>query len=220
VLARRPSPRFTIGRLYGRDIPQILRRSAGAALLVLLVAAGGFFLGWAYGQALPIPAEWVGTLRLDSEQTRGALEQMPTILGMHPWDIFAYNVRSLATYAALGIVCFGAATTVPLFAVSGVVGFLVGSGMGEGLNVGVFAALLWPHGLLEIPAALIASAVGLRMGAAVLAPPRGFTLGETLLQGVADFVKVFVCLVMPLLLVAAFIEIYVTPQIALWVLGG
>ncbi len=220
ALARRPSARFTLGRIYRRDIPQILRRSAGAAVLVLVVMAGAFALGWVYGQFLPIPASWVGALEFDAEQTRAALGQMPSILGLHPWDIFLWNVRSLVSYAALGIVCFGAAATIPLFTVSGIIGFLAGSGLGQGMNVGVFLALLWPHGLLELPAALVATAAGLRMGAAVMAPPRGFTLGETLLQGIADFVKVLVCLVVPLLLIAAFVEIYVTPRVALWVLGG
>jgi uncharacterized membrane protein SpoIIM required for sporulation len=36
----------------------------------------------------------------------------------------------------------------------------------------------------------------------------------------ADFTKVFVFLVVPLLLVAAFVEVNLTPQLVLWVYGN
>jgi uncharacterized membrane protein SpoIIM required for sporulation len=88
------------------------------------------------------------------------------------------------------------------------------------LGLGPIAAVFGPHGVLESPAALLATAAGLRMGAAVLAPPKGFSLGETLLLGLADFLKLMLLLVVPLLLVAAFVETYVMPWCALWALGG
>jgi uncharacterized membrane protein SpoIIM required for sporulation len=40
------------------------------------------------------------------------------------------------------------------------------------------------------------------------------------LAAAADFGKVFIFLVVPLLLVAAFVEANITPQIVVWVYGG
>jgi ABC-type transport system involved in multi-copper enzyme maturation permease subunit len=223
ALSYQPSARLTLGRLYRRDIPQILRRGAGAVLLVSLVTLGAFGLGWAYARALPLPDTFRESMVMSPEQLRQAAGQVPTVLWlmqMRPWTIFSSNVRSLALFTLGGLISFGAAAVIPLFLAVGIIGFVVGGGFAQGMNPAVFLALFWPHGILELPAALIATAVGLRVGAGVLAPPQGFSLGDTLLQRLADFLKVFILLVMPLLLVAAFVEFYVTPQVLLWAAGG
>jgi len=223
VLTRRPSARLTIGRLYRRDIPQVLRRTGGAMVLVVIVLLGAFLLGVVYGQALPLPASAREAMVTSPAQLREAAGQVPSLLwGMHvrPWTIFVSNTRNLALFVLGGLISFGAAAVIPLFATVGVIGFVVGGGFLQGMDAGVLAALLWPHGILELPAALIATAAGLRVGASILAPPRGFSLGDTLLHGLAQFCKVFILLVVPLLLVAAFVEFYLTPQVLLWVVGG
>jgi len=58
------------------------------------------------------------------------------------------------------------------------------------------------------------------MGASVVSPPKGLTVGEGLLLTLADFLKVFLFLVLPSLLIAAVLEIWVTPQIVLAVYGA
>jgi uncharacterized membrane protein SpoIIM required for sporulation len=67
---------------------------------------------------------------------------------------------------------------------------------------------------------VIATAFALRVGASITAPREGLTVGEGLIAAMADFSKVFLFLVLPLLLVAAFIEANLTPQIVLWYFGG
>jgi uncharacterized membrane protein SpoIIM required for sporulation/ABC-type transport system involved in multi-copper enzyme maturation permease subunit len=220
ALARRPSARLTLGRLYRRDIPQVLRRSGGAIVVVLLVIGGAFAVGWGFAWSYPVPAASIGLDNLTAENMRAGLARIPGIFGMPPLDLFLWNLRAVSLSTLGGIVSFGAMAVMPLFLVSGLLGYLLGHMTASGMNVVPLLAAVLPHGLLEVPAALLAAAAGLRMGAMVLSPPRGFTLGETLLLGLADFVKVFIFLVVPLLLVAAFVEIYVTPQVVLWVLGG
>ena len=83
-----------------------------------------------------------------------------------------------------------------------------------------FTAFVLPHGLLELPAAIIATALAVRMGATFAAPPRGMTVGEGWLWALADFVKVFVFLVLPILALAAVIEVHVTPLVVLQAFGG
>ena len=223
TLHRQPAARLTMGRIYRRDIPQILHRSVGAVLLVVLVTLGAFGLGWVYARMLPLPDSFRQAMVVDPGQLRQAAGEVPAVLWamqLRPWTIFAWNARSLFLFALGGLISFGAAAVLPLFLVFVLIGFVVGGGFVQGVNPAVFLALLWPHGILELPAALIATAVGLRVGAGVLAPPQGFTLGDVLLHRLADFLKVFVFLVLPLLLVAAFVEFYVTPQVLLWVAGG
>jgi stage II sporulation protein M len=84
-----------------------------------------------------------------------------------------------------------------------------------------FATFVMPHGLFELPAAVLATAAALRLGAAVLArsaSPR-LTVGEGWLAALADFVKVFVFATLPLLLIAAIVEVNLTLRVVLWAYG-
>ena len=92
---------------------------------------------------------------------------------------------------------------------------------GIGLHPLTFlVALVLPHGLLEIPAIILAGAAILRLGATLAAPAGGRTIGETWLLSLSDWTKIMVGLVLPLLLGAAAIEIYITPRLAVLILGG
>jgi uncharacterized membrane protein SpoIIM required for sporulation len=70
-----------------------------------------------------------------------------------------------------------------------------------------------PHGIVELPAAFIATGLALRLGATVVSRPSGMTLSQGVLLALADFIKVFVFLVLPMLIVAAMLEVWVTPWI-------
>ena len=73
---------------------------------------------------------------------------------------------------------------------------------------------------LAVPSLTIATAFALRIGASITAPQEGLTVGEGMLAATADFAKVFLFLVVPLLLVAAFVEANITTQIVLWAYGA
>ncbi len=60
---------------------------------------------------------------------------------------------------------------------------------------------------------MLASAVVLRMGAVLVTPQMGKSMGQIMLEQLADWLKVFLGLVVPLLAIAALIEAYITPQI-------
>jgi len=68
-----------------------------------------------------------------------------------------------------------------------------------------------PHGMFEIPALIIASAAVLRIGVAMVTPQMGKSMGEVMIDLMADWARVFLAVVVPLLAVAAVIEAYVTP---------
>jgi uncharacterized membrane protein SpoIIM required for sporulation len=75
--------------------------------------------------------------------------------------------------------------------------------------------MVLPHGVIEIPAAILATAAIVYAGAKLATPAAQETFGETWVRAMADWVKVMIGLVIPLLLVAAAIEAWVTPQIVL-----
>jgi len=93
---------------------------------------------------------------------------------------------------------------------------LVGGVLGAANLVGfspllTFIVGVLPHGLFELTAVILATAAMLRVGALLVSPDTDKSLGETLLLSLADWFRVFIGLVVPLLAVAAVIEIYLTP---------
>jgi uncharacterized membrane protein SpoIIM required for sporulation len=135
--------------------------------------------------------------------------------------IFFNNVRAVILAAVLGIFSFGVLALILLMIPLAMVGFFTLEISLLGYNPWVFVmAFLLPHGVIELPAAIIGTAFALRIGAALVSPPMGLDVGQGFLLALANFCKVFVFLVIPLLLIAAFVEANLTPQIVLALYGG
>jgi uncharacterized membrane protein SpoIIM required for sporulation len=60
----------------------------------------------------------------------------------------------------------------------------------------------------------------LRLGMVIVSPPQGRSLGQNWVIALAEFARVFVGLVVPLLIGAAALEVFVTPRVALLLLHG
>ena len=82
-----------------------------------------------------------------------------------------------------------------------------------------FLALVLPHGVMEIPAIILGGAAILRLGASLTGRAQGKTLGEAFIDALAQWAQVTAGLVIPLFLLAAILEVYLTPRIAVWLLG-
>ena len=126
--------------------------------------------------------------------------------------LFFYNARTTVVFLLMGLFSFGT-LGLTLFMVNFV---LVGGVLGAADLVGfspwlTFAVGILPHGIFELTAVIFATAAMLKVGAQLVATDTEKSLGETLLVSLADWLKVFLGLVVPLLAVAAVIEIYVTP---------
>lgn len=212
--------RFTLSRVYGHDIPHLLRGQWLPLTVVLIVLVASLALGWAYAPCYPLPPEAFQWQDLSYE----VFEKAPAI-GFLPTfstsGIFFNNVRALLLAVLLAVLSLGVLAFFPLMVPIGLIGFLMGQGPIVGYNPFLFfAAFILPHGVAELPAAIIATAFALRVGASMVSPPSGLTVGEGLLLALADFVKVFLFLVMPLLLLAAFLEVHLTPHVVLWLKGA
>jgi uncharacterized membrane protein SpoIIM required for sporulation len=126
--------------------------------------------------------------------------------------IFSHNVRAVSIILLAGLVSFS---------VLGMLVYLVNL-TAVGALLGVFQLLgyspltltingLLPHGIFEVPALILASAAMLRIGVVLVTPQMGRSLGEVVLELLADWTKVAIGVVVPLLLIASIIETYITP---------
>jgi stage II sporulation protein M len=126
--------------------------------------------------------------------------------------LFFYNARATVVFLLMGLISFGT-LGLALFLFNFV---LVGGVLGAAELVGfspllTFLVGILPHGLFELTAVILATAAMLRVGALLVSPNIDKSIGETLLTSLADWFRVFIGLVVPLLAVAAVIEIYLTP---------
>jgi uncharacterized membrane protein SpoIIM required for sporulation len=136
------------------------------------------------------------------------------------WHILTHNLRSLLVAGLLAVLSFGVLAIVLLMAPIGIIGFATAQVALAGYNPLVFLAVfILPHGVLELPAAILATAMAVRLGMSVVTPTEGSSIGQSWLQALAQFVKIFLLVVLPLLALAAFVEVKITPELVLAVYG-
>jgi uncharacterized membrane protein SpoIIM required for sporulation/ABC-type transport system involved in multi-copper enzyme maturation permease subunit len=130
-----------------------------------------------------------------------------------PWLFFS-NVRAMVLFLFAGLMSF-ATLGVTLFMVNMA---LIGAVLGGASLIGfspalVFVSAVLPHGIFELTAVILATAAVLKVGAMLVTPQPDKSMGEIFLLSLADWFRVFIGLVVPLLAIAAVIEVYVTPLI-------
>jgi uncharacterized membrane protein SpoIIM required for sporulation len=205
---------------YRDEISSTFQRIKLPSLLMVLVLAIGIGVGVSLAQRYVIPPELIdpGTLQ------RGNLEGLPSIrffeVGGIPLVLF-HNLQTIVLATILGILSYGVLAILVLMFPLAMIGYITAASAGAGISPFlVILGLVAPHGVLEVPAIILAGAAILRLGAILAAPSPGRTIGEAWLFGLADWAKVMVALVLPLLLGAAALEVLLTPRIALLVFGN
>jgi uncharacterized membrane protein SpoIIM required for sporulation len=151
----------------------------------------------------------LGALARDAQQSAGLIDIGG---GFSAARIFSNNVRATALLFLSGLVSFSVlglgayvlnvALVGAILALFGLIGYQ---------PVLLFVAGVLPHGIFEIPALMLVSAVVLHIGAALVTPQVGKSMGQVLLEQLADGLTILLGLVWPLLAIAAVAEAYVTP---------
>jgi uncharacterized membrane protein SpoIIM required for sporulation/ABC-type transport system involved in multi-copper enzyme maturation permease subunit len=218
------------GRLSGRAPGRLgwyrltLQRVASwrlPMLLMLGVWAGALLLGHHLAETYPFPDVMLADLpKVMSENIR--LLQMgssgdPLLAGGISLLILFQNLRALLIEAVLGVLSLGVIAVMVFMLPWGLVGYLAGQFTLAGASPFALTSFIMPHGIIELPALLLASTAIFHWGATTIALPPGRGLGEVWLEAAADFARVFVGLTLPLLVVAALLETFLTPAVVAWV---
>ncbi|NJN16730.1 MAG: ABC transporter permease subunit [Oscillochloris sp.] len=210
---------FSARRFYTREFPALLRELRVPIGFVVLGALGGMLTGGYIGQAYNLPA------------FNAILDQLgkpPAPSGWLAAGIFANNLRVSILSNMFSTVSFGVfAYLVPAvaFAQIGFVATMLNAQGGSWLTLGADSPLQFvlayvaPHGIVELPTFILSAALGLRIGAALLAPPAGFTVGQNLIWALSNFAKTWLLVILPLVALGAMIEGLITPRIVLMLYG-
>ena len=188
--------RLTLWRIYRRDLPAIVRRAAYASWAVLVASVVGLLAGWVFAQFQQADVSF--------NADAGSLT---------PQFILANNLRVVLVSSMVGVFTFGVIPTVVPLMNSALVAFVVTRAAAAAGNdpFTLLAAGILPHGIFEVTAVWLASILALRLGAAIIARPPKMTLGEGWLLALADYLKALVFVVVPLLILAAVVEVHITP---------
>jgi uncharacterized membrane protein SpoIIM required for sporulation len=204
---------------YRAVLPQTLKRLLLPSLLVVVLVVAGVWIGVSQVDqfAYLIDQSPIGSI----EQNLEGLEEALSVLGGRSFLLILWqNTRVLILALIIGLLSFGVVGVMPLMATMAVSGFLLGALSQSGFDVlPMVVGLILPHGIIEIPAAVLATAAVLHSGAILATPNARKTVGEVWLEALADWFKVMVGVVLPLLILAAAVEVWITPRVALMVLA-
>lgn len=195
---------------YWTEVRGTLRRQAPAIWLMLALGILTVALGysWVQSHQALIPEDVFSQMG----NLLPAGIDMPSLGGLSFSYILGHNLRAVVIISLFGLVSFGTLGTLIFSLNTAVIGIVL-SVMGVlGLSpwrIALFGIL--PHGIFELTALILSSAAVLH-GAIVLVTPRSHrSLGEVAIEGIADWARIFIGVVVPLLVIAAAVETWVTP---------
>lgn len=207
----------TVLEWYRTELPHTIRQLQRplAILLVLSLITGVASYIWVV-QYVPahinLTPDRVDRIRTMVSQNLPNLERLDTIVPAPL--LFYHNARTTVIILLLGLVSFATLGVTALLVNVGLVGGVLGGASLVGYSpLVVFAAGILPHGIFELTAVFLAAAAMFKVGAQLVTPQAESSLGEAVLLSLADWLRVFVGVVVPLLAVAAVIEVYITPII-------
>ncbi len=208
-------------RWYRIEVPLALRGMQTAIWLTLGLGVLGAALTYFYVDSqLPTGAA------LSEEALKDAMKAIRALLldeggtRLSAGTLFWHNLRVELLMMAAGVFSFGVLGLLVFLGNFSLVGGVLAATQLVGLSpLMVFLAGILPHGIVELPSVILAAAAVLYMGVRLVTPLEGKSIGETMIFTLAEVLKVFFAVCIPLLLLAGLIEANLTPRILLAVLG-
>ena len=208
---------ISLGNWYKLEVRRVMvdLRLPMLMMLVIAILAIGISFQWSMVQ-LGNTIDSTDAKQID--EVINQFQESPVLAGLgenfSATYIFSHNIRAVLFILLAGLVSFSVLGIFVYLINLGVVGVVLAAFGFMGYSpVSLAIGGLLPHGIFEIPALIIASAAVLRIGAVLVTPQSGRSLGVVLIDALADWCKVTLGIVLPLLAIAAVIEAYLTPVI-------
>lgn len=198
---------------YEFNVFPALRRLRIPMVVVTLSMIGAFCFGFGIARARP-DLQFVD---LSASHTT-AMQTFISVVNLNtpPQSIFDLTLqytRILLAGIIMASISFGAMAVVLVIVPLGILGFLLGQPVIGQLGTAQFLAAIVPHGLIQVVAMVIGAAAALQVGSVVLRRQNDKTVGQAWLAALADFVAILLGIVIPLLIVAGIVAVYITPLV-------
>lgn len=215
VLKRNPAENW-----WQRTVWQPLKTMKWPLILSLGIMVGASLVGVSQADVYSIPPGLLEWENLEQGFVAGVDEIGPirfySVEGIG--FVFLHNLRVIALASLLGVFSFGVLGVLILSLPFALIGYFAAIAAQTGLSPWSFLlGFVLPHGIVEIPAIVLTGALIIRLGLILVTPQEDSTIGEAWLRALAEWTKVVVFVVLPLFLMAAVLEVYLTPRAALWI---
>ena len=193
-----------------------LKVGIGISIAIFSIAfISGYVVGLQPEWRLPLTADTsnlqaVGTVDELFQQFMGTVDNPRVSLVRF---VFWQNTRVLLAATLLGMFSFGVAPLILTPVVYAIIGYVLSQFVIAGSDLSIFAASIIPHGIIEIPVIILATTVAFRLGAVMTKPPAGETVGYAWSMALGDTIKLWITIIIPGLLLAAVLEVYLTPLV-------
>ncbi len=205
---------------YGSEVAPTVKSMVAPILGMTVLLVFATAAGISQASVFHLPLQSLNLSHLDQGVVQG-MESVRLFSASDIVTVWYHNLRAIVLATLLGFFSFGVLGLIVLMVPVMLIGYLLASVSMIGFSPFLlFGALVLPHGIFEIPAMLLSGAAILRMGATLATPNQDETIGKSWLRSFADWAKIMVGVVLPLLLAAAIMEVIVTPRVAMMVLGG
>lgn len=190
-----------------------------AFLFTLLGFAGSIVLGIVLARQYTFPDSFQDALAGIDEI--GNLASFGDTFSRLPLIILLHNLRVVALASLLGTFTFGVLGFVIFMLPWSFISFIAAQfALADQSPWTFLLATIVPHATVELPVLLLLTAAALRWQTALISPAPEHTVSEAWLLAAGDFFRLLFGVVVPLLLLAAMIEAYVTPQVVFAIYGG
>ena len=209
---------FTLRRWYRLSVFPTVKTLRGGVIVSLLCVAASFIAGWIIATQWRIPLD---DFNSNDEKLVENLQYWFELGQNNPQLVIlavTQNMRVLIAATILASFTFGVLGLILIMIPFGMLGFILAQVVMSSLSPLPFFMAILPHGLLEVPAILLAGGAAVRLGSVVTRPPKDMTVGEAWLRALGDAVKIGVGLVFPLIILAGIVEVTITPRVVQLVL--
>ncbi len=211
------TPARNIVHWYIRGTAYSLSKLKTQALITVMVFTIAFIGGYGIG----LQPEWQLPLTQDTSDidayntTEDLFDNFFGTVGNQQVSLVRFviwqNARVLIAATLLGMFSFGVAPLILTPIVYAILGYVLSQFVIAGFDISIFLAALLPHGVVEIPVILLATVLAFRLGVVMTKPPKGQTVGRAWTMAFGDTVKLWITLVVPGLVLAAVLEVFLTP---------
>lgn len=178
-------------------------RSSAAAFVILIV------IGYAAVSLVPFMAQWVTELMQQLMSQEGLVTETGELSAA---GVLGNNLWACLFSCLLGLIPFVCLPAFPLGLNALLLGGLAALAQAGGTSLGLYLLAILPHGIFELPAMWLSFAIGLTLCREITALCRKRP-HEPLLKPLWRCGQFFSLGVVPLLILAAFAEAYLTPAL-------
>ncbi|HWQ04951.1 MAG TPA: stage II sporulation protein M [Longilinea sp.] len=200
---------------YLKAVPAAVKRMSPAILLTTIFAVIAVIIGILQLQRFPVK---IAGLSLGNQLSQ-VMNLLPVFSAAPVLIIWLQNIRVQVVGLILGIFSFSILGFIPIFISMAISGYLVAMLVQNGVPaLPLIVGLFLPHSIFEIPAIILSTSAVFQLGVLLATANPAKTVGEVWISALADWAKIIIGLVLPLLLIGAAIEAWITPRIALLLL--